>query len=74
MNIQKYQKMDMYLKNISIYSNYVNCLTRVIKDFIENENINIKHIDAVYIAEILENYTNELHTKIMSMKSSWEFD
>ena len=74
MNIQKEQKIDMYLDRISIYSNYVSCLTRVIKEFVENGDSNLKPTDIAYLAYLLEIYTNILHSKIMKMKTSWEFD
>ncbi len=74
MSIQKEQKIDMYLEKLSIYSNYVSCLTRVILELIENGYSNLKPTDIAYLANLLNTYSNMLHTKIMRMKTSWEFD
>ena len=74
MSIQKEQKIDKYLEKLSIYSNYVSCLTRVILELIENGYSNLKPTDIAYLANLLNTYSNMLHTKIMRMKTSWEFD
>jgi len=74
MSIQKEQKMDMYFERLSIYSNYVSCLTRVILELIEGESNNLKPTDMAYLANLLVKYTNILCLKIMHMKHDWEFD
>jgi len=74
MRIQKEQKMDMYFEKLSLYSNYVSCLSRVILEFIENGDSNLKPTDITYLANLLDTYSNMLHSKIMRMKTSWEFD
>ena len=74
MSIQKEQKMDMYFEKLSLYSNYVSCLTRVILELIENGYSNLKPTDIAYFANLLNMYSNMLHSKIMRMKTTWEFD
>ena len=74
MSIQKEQKIDMYLEKLSIYSNYVSCLTRVILELIENGYSNLKPTDIAYLANLLNTYSNMLHSKITRMKTTWEFE
>lgn len=73
MKIQKEQKMDMYLKKISWYSTYIDCLTRIVNVFIENGESNIKPNDIPNLMELNSKLTNRLFKIILNMKSDWEF-
>ena len=47
MNVAKEQKMDMYVDRIVWYITYVDCLIRIIREFIENG-------DAIFILRICQ--------------------
>ena len=73
MNIKKQQKMDMYVERLSWYSTYVDCFTRVVNNFIENDDGNIEPRDVANIMELNTKFTHRLYKMVMKMKSDWEF-
>jgi hypothetical protein len=73
MNIQKEQKMQMYIKKISWYSTYVDCITRIINEFIECGDSNIMPNDIPNLMELDTKLANRLNKTIVNMKTDWEF-
>ena len=73
MNIPKEQKIDMYLKKIAWYGCYVDCFSRIINEFIQNDDGNINPQDIPNLTEILTKMSHRLYKNIISMKSDWEF-
>ena len=73
MNIQKEQKMQMYIEKISWYSTYIDCFTRIINEFMENGDDNIKPYDIPNLMELNTALTYRLRYIIANMKSDWEF-
>ena len=73
MNIRKEQSMNMYFDKIIWYSTYVDCLSRILTEFIENGDDNIQPTDIPTLAELLTKFSSQLHSRIPGMKSDWEF-
>ena len=73
MNIRKLQAIDMHLDSLVWYSCYVDCLTRVLTEFIENGDSNLKPTDMPNLMELLAKFTHRMHKKLMQMKTDWEF-
>ena len=74
MNVAKEQKMDMYVDRIVWYITYVDCLTRIIREFIENGDDNIHSTDLPNLTVLLEKFTYRLRQIIFNMASEWEFN
>ena len=73
MNIQKEQKMDMYIRKLAWYSTYIDCFTRVINGFIESGDCDIQPNDVPNLMEFNTKLTHRLHNIVMRMKTDWEF-
>lgn len=73
MNLKKIQAIDMHLESVLWYSNYVDCLTRIINEFIENGETNLNPNDIPNLVELLSKFSRRLHLKLMKMKADWEF-
>ena len=73
MNIKKEQKMTMYIEKIIWYSTYIDCFTRIINEFIENGDDNIKPGDIPNMMEFNANLASRLNNIILKMKADWEF-
>ena len=73
MNIKTEQKMDMYFQKIIFYSIYVDCLSRVICELIENGDDNLKPTDLPNLSVLLKKLSLRLRYLIMKMASDWEF-
>ena len=73
MNTQKEQKMQIYIEKINKYSMYVDCFTRIINEFMENGDDNIKPYDIPNLMELNTKLTFRLHNIVSKMKSDWEF-
>ena len=73
MNIKKEQKMDMYIEKISLYSTYIDCFMRIINEFIENGDDNIKPYDIPTLMELNAVLTYRLRNIVSKMKTDWEF-
>ena len=65
--------MDMHIQKIVFYCTYVDCLTRVIKEFIENGDDNIQPYDVSNLVELLSKMTCRLKCHISNMSKDWEF-
>jgi hypothetical protein len=74
MNIQKQQKIDMYLQKISWYVIYVDCLSRLIRELIENGDDNLKPTDLPNLSLLLEKLSYRLRIIISHITSEWEFN
>lgn len=73
MNTQKEQKISMYIEKLVWYSTYIDCFMRIINEFIENGDSNIKPHDIPNLAEFNTKLTNRLHKLITNMHKDWEF-
>ena len=73
MSIKKIQTMDMYLQKVALYSTYVDCLSMVIREFIENGDDNINPSDLPNLSVLLSKMSYRLRLNILNMKDSWEF-
>ena len=73
MNIRKSQAIEMYLQKIVLYSTYVDCLSRVIREFIENGDDNICPSDLPNLSVLLSKLSYRLRLCIMKMNKDREF-
>ena len=73
MNIKTEQKMDMYFQKIIFYSIYVDCLSRVVCELIENGDDNFEPADLPNLSVLLKKLSQRLRYLIMKMASDWEF-
>lgn len=73
MNLQKEQKMNMYIEKIIRYSAYLDCFMRITNEFIANGEENIKPTDVSTLSEYNTKLASRLHNIILQMKSDWEF-
>ena len=73
MNVRKTQAMDMNLDKIVHYSCYVDCFSRILREFLENGYDNLKTSDIINIASLLEKYSHRLYLCTMSTQTHWEF-
>lgn len=73
MEHRKIQIMNVHLKRISYYSSYIDSFTRILREFLENGDYNIKPIDTIHLAVLLEKYSHRLHLCILNTLSDWEF-
>lgn len=73
MNIRKEQTIDMHIQKIVFYSTYVDCLSRIIRELIENGDGNIKPSDLPNLTLLLSKMAYRLRLNIMNMSRDWEF-
>ena len=66
MKPEKMQVINTHLKRIANYSSSVDSFTRIMREFIENGDYNLKPIDTVRIAVLLEKYSHRLHLCILN--------
>ena len=74
MTITKEQKIDMNLEKIALYSDYVESISRILQEIMNNGNENFKTSDILNLISLLTMYANVLHFRIIAMKRCWEFD
>ena len=74
MDINTEQKMDMFFKKIGFYVTYVDCLSRLIRELIENGDDNFKPTDLPNLSVLLEKMSFRLKFLISKMASDWEFN
>ena len=74
MNLRTQQEIDMYMQKVTWYSVYVDCLSRLIHELIENGNENLKPADLPNLSVLLEKLSYRLRILILKMASKWEFD
>ena len=67
-------KITMYLDKISLYSNYADCLSRILNDYIQNGDDNIKPTDISNLAELLTKLSSRLNYNVNCLKQEWEFN
>ena len=73
MSIRKNQTMDMHLQKVVFYSTYVDCLSRIVHEFIENGDDNMLPTDLPNLTVLLSKMAYRLRLNIMKMNSDWEF-
>jgi len=73
MSIRKNQTMDMHLQKVVFYSTYVDCLSRIVREFIENGDDNMLPTDLPNLTVLLSKMAYRLRLNIMKMNSDWEF-
>ncbi len=73
MNIKKIQTMDMHIQKIIFYSTYVDCLSRLIQELIENGNSNLKPNDLPNLTALLSKFSLRLKVCCSKMERDWEF-
>ena len=73
MSIRKNQTMDMHLQKVVFYSTYVDCLSRIVREFIENGDDNMLPTDLPNLTVLLSKMAYRLRLNIMKMNSNWEF-
>ena len=65
--------MDMHLQKVVFYSTYVDCLPRIVREFIENGDDNMLPTDLPNLTVLLSKMAYRLRLNIMKMNSDWEF-
>lgn len=73
MSIRKNQTMDMHLQKVVFYSTYVDCLSRIVREFIENGDDNMLPTDLPNLTVLLSKMAYRLRLNIMKMNNDWEF-
>ena len=73
MNIKKEQAIEIYLQKIVLYSIYVDCFSRIVREFIENGDANMLPSDLPNLTALLSKLAFRLRSIIMKMNSDWEF-
>jgi len=73
MNQLTEQIIEMQVNKAVFYSTYVDCLSRVITELIENDDGNLMPYDVANLAELLTKYSNRLHKNVVNIKSHFEF-
>ena len=73
MSMRKNQTMDMHLQKVVFYSTYVDCLSRIVREFIENGDDNMLPTDLPNLTVLLSKMAYRLRLNIMKMNSDWEF-
>jgi hypothetical protein len=73
MSIRKNQTMDMHLQKVVFYSTYVDCLSRIVRELIENGDDNMLPTDLPNLTVLLSKMAYRLRLNIMKMNSDWEF-
>lgn len=73
MNSKKYNLLNMYIEKIKWYSMYVDCLGRILNDYIQNGDYNIKPCDVPNLSVLLSKYMDLLYSNINSLAREWEF-
>ena len=73
MNNRKFQTMDMHIQKIIFYSTYVDCLSRLIQELIENGDSNLKPTDLPNLTVLLSKFSLRLKVCCSKMESDWDF-
>ena len=73
MNIKKLQTMDMHIQRIIFYSTYVDCLSRLINELIENGDNNLRPSDLPNLSVLLTKFAYRLKYCCSKMYQDWEF-
>lgn len=67
------ETFDVSIEKIIWYSTYVDCLSRIINELIENGDDNLKPTDLPNLAELLCIYANKLYQRISELHYDLEF-
>ena len=73
MNIRKIQTLDMHIQKILFYSIYVDCLSRLINELIENGDTNLKPTDLPNLSVLLSKFALRLEMCCSKLQNDWEF-
>lgn len=73
MNIKKIQTIDMHIQKIIFYSTYVDCLSRLIHELIENGDDNLQPSDLPNLSVLLTKFAYRLKSCCSKMNKDWEF-
>ena len=73
MNIKKLQTMEMHIQRIIFYSTYVDCLSRLINELIENGDDNLEASDLPNLSVLLTKFACRLRFCCAKMNHDWEF-
>ena len=73
MNNRKIQTIDMHIQKIIFYSTYVDCLSRLIQELIENGDSNLKPTDLPNLTVLLSKFALRLKVCCSKMECDWEF-
>ena len=73
MNNKKYQTIDMHIQKITFYSTYVDCLSRLVQELIENRDSNLKPNDLTNLTALLSKFSLRLKNCCSNMERDWEF-
>ena len=73
MNAKQEDILNMYINRIVWYSTYVDCLSRVLYEFIENSDDNLKAGDLANISELQTKFAYRLKQLCSSAGSIVEF-
>ena len=73
MNIRKIQTLDMHIQKILFYSIYVDCLSRLINELIENGDDNLKPTDLPNLSVLLSKFALRLKMCCSKLQNDWEF-
>ena len=63
----------MHIQKIKWYSTYVDCLGRILNDYIQNGDYNIKPYDVPNLSVLLSKYMDLLYRNINCLAREWEF-
>jgi len=74
MNKRKEDVLNMYLDKIIWYSTYVDCLSRVINEFIENGDDNLKSGDLANLSVLQTKLAYRLRLLSLRVDSMLEFE
>lgn len=73
MSVRKEQTINMHIEKIVLYSIYVDCLSRVVRELIENGDDNFLPSDLPNLTVLLSKLALRLRHNILNMSRDWEF-
>ena len=73
MNIKKIQTMEMHIQRITFYSTYVDCLSRLVNELIENGDDNLRPSDLPNLSVLLTKFAYRLKSCCSKMNQDLEF-
>ena len=73
MYTKKEHAISMHLEKISYYACYVDCFTRIINEFIENGDENLKTADIPNLSNLSTKFARHLYKNVLNLKRDFEF-
>lgn len=73
MNIKKIQAMDLHIQKITHYAIYTDIFARIINEFTQGGDCNLKPDDMSNLVEFLSIYARRTRICIINMKNDWEY-